>query len=472
MKKFTAVLIILVSFIFFTIPEAQATSTGQLIIINKKTNQLAFFNNGKLVKTFKVATGRERSYTPEGKFPIVKKIKNRPYYNGGIPGGHPNNPLGDRWLGLNARGTYGTTYAIHGNNKPSSIGTYASSGCVRMYDNDVRWLYDQVKLHTMVIITYTTKSFEEIAASDGYVLETKISKVTVSKNSPQPKNTAVTLTTSVSQGASPLYKFSIYDGAKWTTVRDYSANKTASWKPAKPGSYKIKFSVKSKNSKKQADDERVVTYNIYEPATLKSVTGDKTGPQPKGTTVRITAASNHNANNHFQYSVYDGTTKKWSTIKKYSPTTWINWKPVKPGQYTIKVEAKHKWAKTASSVKTISYAIYEPAVLNSVKTNKQGPQPVNTDIILTAVSNQNSDNLFQFSITTDRKTWTVINGYNKSSSQITWTPTTVGKYTIRVEARHKLSKQTNSIKEINFEILPAVEQPTAPAVDQPVAQPQ
>ncbi|MBM7702755.1 hypothetical protein JOC83_001589 [Bacillus iocasae] len=147
----------------------QASSTGQLIIINKSTNQLAFFDNGKIVKTFKVATGRSMSYTPEGTFSIVNKIKNRPYYKKNIPGGSPNNPLGDRWLGLNARGTYGTTYAIHGNNNPSSIGKYVSSGCVRMYDNDVRWLFDRVKLHTKVVIgQFGSKKFEDIAKAKGY----------------------------------------------------------------------------------------------------------------------------------------------------------------------------------------------------------------------------------------------------------------------------------------------------------------
>ncbi|MEI2449391.1 L,D-transpeptidase, partial [Priestia megaterium] len=93
-----------------------SAASNQLVIINKSTNTLAFYDGGKLVRTFKVATGRQMSYTPEGTFSIVNKIKNRPYYKDNIRGGDPRNPLGDRWLGLNARGTYGTTYAIHGNN--------------------------------------------------------------------------------------------------------------------------------------------------------------------------------------------------------------------------------------------------------------------------------------------------------------------------------------------------------------------
>ncbi|WP_409290667.1 L,D-transpeptidase family protein [Peribacillus sp. SCS-37] len=141
---------------------------SRLIVINKANNQLAFYKNGTLSKVFKVATGRKPSYTPEGKFKVVNKIVNRPYYTGHIPGGDPRNPLGNRWLGLNARQTWGTTYAIHGNNNPASIGTYASGGCIRMYDGEVEWLYTQIPVNTPVIITSAAKSFNSIAASYGF----------------------------------------------------------------------------------------------------------------------------------------------------------------------------------------------------------------------------------------------------------------------------------------------------------------
>ena len=167
-------LMLLLSFVFFEAP-AEAASSGDLIIINKSNNQLAYYQNNKLVRTFKVGTGRQASLTPEGKFKIVNKIKNRPYYSGNIPGGDPRNPLGNRWLGLNARGTWGTTYAIHGNNNPSSIGGYVSSGCVRMYDDEVEWLYNQVKVNTPVIITTSGKSFNSIAAANGYNVSGKAS---------------------------------------------------------------------------------------------------------------------------------------------------------------------------------------------------------------------------------------------------------------------------------------------------------
>lgn len=126
----------------------------QFIMIDKSTNKLYFFEQGKLVKSFSVATGKKPSYTPEGLFTIREKIKNRPYYKEKIKGGDPKNPLGDRWLGLKVtiNGKTSYAYGIHGNNNEKSIGKYVSAGCIRMHNKEVRWLYDQVKTSTPVLI--------------------------------------------------------------------------------------------------------------------------------------------------------------------------------------------------------------------------------------------------------------------------------------------------------------------------------
>lgn len=122
-----------------------------MIVINKKTNQLGFYQSGLLKKVFPVATGRQRSYTPEGSFRVINKLVNPPYYKKKIPGGSPYNPLGTRWLGLSAPGG---PYGIHGNSNAASIGTYASAGCIRLRNEDILWLYDQVQVGTPVIIVW------------------------------------------------------------------------------------------------------------------------------------------------------------------------------------------------------------------------------------------------------------------------------------------------------------------------------
>ena len=172
-KKGICILLVLLMAIGFNTSSSNAamTTPEYCIIINTKTNKLAYYKSGKLVKEFKVGTGKSSTPTPLGKSKIVNKIKNRPYYKYGIPGGDPRNPLGDRWLGLQLRGTYGTTYGIHGNNNSSSIGKNVSAGCIRMYNDDVRWLYDQVPIGTTVILESSTKSYVDIAKSYNVNLE-------------------------------------------------------------------------------------------------------------------------------------------------------------------------------------------------------------------------------------------------------------------------------------------------------------
>ena len=157
-------------------------SKGQYLIINSKKNKLGYFKDGVLVKEFSVATGKSSTPTPQGKFKIVNKIKNRPYYSGGIPGGSPNNPLGDRWLGLHVGVTYGTTYAIHGNNNASSIGKHVSGGCIRMHNSEIRWLFEQINVGAYAIVDYSDKTFVQIADKYGIILDNSSSESQNIKN--------------------------------------------------------------------------------------------------------------------------------------------------------------------------------------------------------------------------------------------------------------------------------------------------
>ncbi len=64
-----------------------------------------------------------------------------------IPGGTPENPMGAAALTLSEG-----EYAIHGTNRPSSIGGFVSYGCIRMYNQDILDLYDRVSFGTQVVV--------------------------------------------------------------------------------------------------------------------------------------------------------------------------------------------------------------------------------------------------------------------------------------------------------------------------------
>lgn len=80
-----------------------------------------------------------------------------------VPGGHPLNPLGVRALYLGS-----SMYRIHGTDAPWTIGSAASKGCVRMYNQDVLDLYPRVRVGARVTVTWKTYSSNAIASSSAW----------------------------------------------------------------------------------------------------------------------------------------------------------------------------------------------------------------------------------------------------------------------------------------------------------------
>ena len=64
-----------------------------------------------------------------------------------IPGGTPQNPMGAAAMTI-----AGGEYAIHGTNRPDSVGKFVSYGCIRMYNQDVMDLYERVSFGTTVVV--------------------------------------------------------------------------------------------------------------------------------------------------------------------------------------------------------------------------------------------------------------------------------------------------------------------------------
>jgi lipoprotein-anchoring transpeptidase ErfK/SrfK len=130
---------------------AAAEEDEVYIWIHKGNNQLHVMLNDTPVYVFRVATGRVGKSTPEGTFRIVTKVINPFYVPKKIPGGSRDNPLGTRWMGLSYGDGY--KYGIHGTYKPNLLGQAVSSGCIRMRNKDVEFLFHHIPLRTRVVIT-------------------------------------------------------------------------------------------------------------------------------------------------------------------------------------------------------------------------------------------------------------------------------------------------------------------------------
>jgi lipoprotein-anchoring transpeptidase ErfK/SrfK len=81
--------------------------------------------------------------------PPEEVLRDNPRLPPVYPGGSPENPMGPRALTLSG----GEGYAIHGTSRPHSIGTFASYGCIRMFNEDILDLFERVKVGTEVLVT-------------------------------------------------------------------------------------------------------------------------------------------------------------------------------------------------------------------------------------------------------------------------------------------------------------------------------
>jgi L,D-transpeptidase ErfK/SrfK len=130
----------------------------QGIVINLAEMRLYYFPPGAAVETHPIGIGRDGRLTPLGETKVVRKTANptwhppqsiraeKPWLPAAVPPG-PDNPLGafTLYLGWPA-------YLIHGTNLPDGVGRRVSSGCVRMYPEDIAALYPKVKPGTPVTV--------------------------------------------------------------------------------------------------------------------------------------------------------------------------------------------------------------------------------------------------------------------------------------------------------------------------------
>ena len=133
-----ALLLMVLGVVLLSLPAAIGEKNAPYEIhIDVESKTLTLFQGDKLVKQYTIATGAWDTPTPLGVFTITSR------FSGEMCG------FGTCFLGLNVPwGNYG----IHGTNKPESIGSNASHGCIRMRVKDAEELYATVPNGTRVVI--------------------------------------------------------------------------------------------------------------------------------------------------------------------------------------------------------------------------------------------------------------------------------------------------------------------------------
>lgn len=150
-------------------PAGMGGSLPRLLVLDRRQRLLRVMEEGKEVRRYPVAVGMPGWETPVGQFTVMEKTANprweHPANGQVIPPG-PENPLGSRWIGFyrDCRGRSGfngqehlvvkgcVTAGFHGTPNRASVGRAVSHGCVRLFDEHARELFDLVSLGTPVTV--------------------------------------------------------------------------------------------------------------------------------------------------------------------------------------------------------------------------------------------------------------------------------------------------------------------------------
>jgi lipoprotein-anchoring transpeptidase ErfK/SrfK len=137
---------------------AELEEKYKIVLVADRSNfQLHLYERLKLTRSYTVAVGAVGFDTPAGLYHIQNKAVDPAWsvpnsdWAGSlagtvVPGGVPENPLKERWLGI-----YDGA-GIHGTDQTQTLGTRASKGCIRMSIPEVIELYDKVPVGAPIYI--------------------------------------------------------------------------------------------------------------------------------------------------------------------------------------------------------------------------------------------------------------------------------------------------------------------------------
>ncbi|MDT8715985.1 L,D-transpeptidase family protein [Clostridium sp. 19966] len=125
-------LFIIFKFPFYNLRISSAASKNNslsiLVDLNDERLYLIDKSSNQILKRYSIASGKSSTPSPVGSWKVVSM-------------GKWGEGFGTRWIGINVPwGKYG----IHGTNRPNSIGSEASHGCIRMFNKDIEELYKYV----------------------------------------------------------------------------------------------------------------------------------------------------------------------------------------------------------------------------------------------------------------------------------------------------------------------------------------
>ena len=271
--------------------------------------------------------------------------------------------------------------------------------------------------------------------------------------SPQPINTAITLTATPTGGGGQvqyLFRVGYQDAAGWhwssLNGGNYTTTATCTWTPAAVDAYTLVVWARIIGHTASYDQYASQGYQVtVPPLTAVALAAKPASPQPENTAITLTAMPTGGGGQVqylFRAGYSDAAGWHWVNINStYTTTATCTWTPAAVESYTLVV-----WARLIGH--TANYDQYAsqgyqvtvpPLTAVALKATPAAAQPVGTPITLTATPTGGGGQVqYLFRVGYSNAAgwhWANINGTYTMTATCTWTPAAVGSYTLVVWAR-------------------------------------
>jgi|GEM_PF-2433288 len=314
--------------------------------------------------------------------------------------------------------------------------------------NDGKWgiyiqsfQYDVSPLTNGSIITVRAKDNNGNNASDSIILTIPFDEVSLYVDKRLILvNEEVELSAFSAGGTDVEYEFSASsdDGNTWNVIREFTDEDACFHFFTVPGDYLLKVVAREKGKIAEKYAFNSMTVNSALSGVL--LFSDIPSPQQTGQTITFKAEPIGGASDtHFEYQYQVDSGDGFVTIQEYNHSPYLYWGSKLPDNYTIKVNMREIDDNITVYSDSCTYAIIAGTptpTLQSVElvSSVSSPVQINREIILTASTVGGENIVYKFTLFDGENTYILKDFYDYGDNEITWQPTDLGVFTLRVEA--------------------------------------
>jgi hypothetical protein len=277
-----------------------------------------------------------------------------------------------------------------------------------------------------------------------------------SLRAPQPAGASITFNVTSSGGlAPPQYKWLVYDGSAWRTVKDWSVSESFTWMPAQVNpSYHVQVWARSAGKSIDAPETPAASASMAFPIvgslSVTSLVANLPSPQRVGADITFTAAASGGLAPHqFKWLIFDGA--RWTTARNWSLANTFTWTPTAAGpNFSVGVWVRSAMstadaAEGAGAGTSLPFTITAntEVTVTRLTADKPSPQPLGAQVTFAAAASGAKTYSYKWWVFNGEK-WAVAQEWS-SSDRFVWKPDSANvDYQILVRVRDSSNPKRSS----------------------------